>query len=98
MTAINRNDILYVTAHSGGVTLLSTSMRGAASMGDVLRHVKNQAEDAKGVVTLRVRNSTQGWVQQHNIILNTQSKVQSSQCCSETGNHAYRDSYPSLFD
>ncbi|MCM1075893.1 MAG: hypothetical protein NC411_00860 [Bacteroides sp.] len=68
MTAINRTDILHVTALSSGVTLISTSMSGAASIGDVFRLVKSQADYAKGVVTLRIRNSTQGWTQQHTIV------------------------------
>lgn len=74
LTAINITDILHITALSSGVTLLSTSLCGAASIGDVFRHVKKHAESAKGVVTLRIRNSTQGWVQQHTIVLNRVSK------------------------
>ena len=98
MTAINRTDTLYVTALSSGVTLLSTSLRGAESMGDVLRHVKSQAEMTKGVVTLRIRNSTQGWVQQHNVVLNTQAKPNMSAGFYASTGQGQRKSYPSLFD
>lgn len=93
MTAINRTDVLYVTALSSGVTLLSTSLRGAASIGDVFRHVKTQADSAKGVVTLRIRNSTQGWVQHHNIVLKSSSAASPRQHPAKS-----HDSYPSLFD
>lgn len=74
LTAINTTDILHITALSSGATLLSTSLSGATSMGDVFRHVKTHAESAKGVVTLRIRNSTQGWMQQHTIVLNRTMK------------------------
>ena len=46
-TAINRTDLLYVTALSSGVTLFSTSLCGAASIGDVFRHVKAQTDSGK---------------------------------------------------
>ncbi|WP_300502133.1 hypothetical protein [uncultured Duncaniella sp.] len=93
MTAINRTDVLYVTALSSGVTLLSTSLCGAATIGDVLRHVKDRTEPAKGVVTLRIRNSTQGWVQQHNIVLNSSPKRTVANTRKTTG----KTDYPSLF-
>ncbi|MDE5666089.1 MAG: hypothetical protein K2G17_09515 [Duncaniella sp.] len=92
-TAINKTDLLYVTALSSGVTLLSTSLCGAASIGDVFRHVKAQTDDAKGVVTLRIRNSTQGWTQHHNIVLKHRP-IGSAIIPTSTK----QDSYPSLFD
>ncbi len=92
-TAINRTDLLYVTALSSGVTLFSTSLCGAASIGDVFRHVKAQTDSAKGVVSLRIRNSTQGWTQHHNIVL----KHQTSHSAVATAS-IRKDSYPSLFD
>lgn len=91
-TAINRTDLLYVTALSSGVTLLSTSLCGAASIGDVFRHVKSRTDYAKGVVTLRIRNSTQGWTQQHNIVLKHKSDASGAIRLSQKD-----DTYPSLF-
>lgn len=74
MTEINRTDLIHVTALSGGTTLLSTSFSGATSIGDVFRHVVSaRTESAGRVVTLRIRNSSQGWVQQHTIVLKNRS-------------------------
>lgn len=93
MTAINISDLLYVTALSGGVTLLSTSLRGASSVSDVFRHIKNQIEPLKGLIILRIRNSTQGWAQQHTLVLK-EPKTPLVRCAPAVGR---RDSYPSLF-
>lgn len=91
ITAINHTDLLYITALSGGVTLLSTSMSGASSIGDVFRHIRRIAAAVKGVITLRIRNSTQGWAQQHTIVLRPALAVK------ETAATSRRDAYPSLF-
>ncbi len=93
MTAINISDLLYVTALSGGVTLLSTSLRGVSSVSDVFRHIKNQIVPLKGLITLRIRNSTQGWAQQHTLVL----KEAKQPVVSRVTSALRRAPYPSLF-
>ncbi len=68
MATINRTDRLYVTILHGGYNAYTTEMSGLASLGEVYRQVKNLSSIESGVITLRLRNSTQGWTQQHNII------------------------------
>lgn len=94
ITAINYTDILYVTAICGGMTLISTTMSGISSLGDVFRHLRSQAVAAKGVITLQIRNGTQGWSQRHTVVF--KPAAMSLQVGSESQR---RDnfSYPSLF-
>lgn len=69
MSSINRTDRLYITATSGGATIMSSCVSGMASIGEVYKLVKTSAAKAKGVITLCLRNSTQGWSQQHTLVL-----------------------------
>ena len=91
MTSINRTDRLFITAISGGATVLSSCVSGMASIGDVYRHVKPKAATAKGVVTLYLRNGTQGWSQHHTFVLNTVTQSQHKESNNNIG-----FSYPSL--
>lgn len=93
ITAINHTDLLYVTALSGGVALLSTSISGVSSIGDVFRQIRRMASAFKGVITLKIRNSTQGWAQQHTIVMKPAATVAAVKNAG-TGHMA---DYPSLF-
>lgn len=93
ITAINHTDLLYVTALSGGVALLSTSISGVSSIGDVFRQIRRMASAFKGVITLKIRNSTQGWAQQHTIVMKS---VATTAAVRNAGTGHMAD-YPSLF-
>lgn len=93
MTAINHTDLLYVTALSGGVALLSTSISGVSSIGDVFRRIRRMASAFKGVITLKIRNSTQGWAQQHTIVM---KPVANTAAVKNAASGRVAD-YPSLF-
>ncbi|MDE5928322.1 MAG: hypothetical protein K2G98_07595, partial [Duncaniella sp.] len=69
MISIHRTDLLQVTAQSCGIVLLSLTMSGASTLTDVFRQVKESAPCDAGIVTVRLRNRTQGWTQQHNLVL-----------------------------
>lgn len=93
ITAINHTDLLYVTALSGGVALLSTSISGVSSIGDVFRQIRRMASAFKGVVTLKIRNSTQGWAQQHTIVM----KPTATAAAVRNAGTGHMADYPSLF-
>jgi len=94
MATINRTDRLYVTIIYGSSNLYITEMSGLTSLGEVFRQVKHYSKLESGVVTLRLRNRTQGWTQQHTIVLKTKSSTALKSEPSEVMN----SSYPSLFD
>ena len=68
MTSIHRTDLIQVTAQSCGAVLLSLTMSGVSTLSDVFRHVRESAPRDAGIVTVRLRNRTQGWTQQHNLV------------------------------
>lgn len=89
MTSINRTDLLQVTAQSCGIVLLSLTMSGASTLTDVFRQVRESAPRDAGIVTVKLRNRTQGWTQQHNLVFRSARPVSPSRPTSDT--------YPSLF-
>lgn len=68
MTSIHRTDQLQITAMSCGIVLMSLTMSGASTLTDVFRQVRESAPRDVGIVTVKLRNRTQGWTQQHNLV------------------------------
>lgn len=90
---INSTDRLYLTVMIGRRTLATISVSGVSSLTEVYRHVLNTAQGHKGVMTLYLRNSTQGWVQQHTMVINNNPSAPHKEQPA-----ASSSSYPSLFD
>lgn len=69
MTAIHPTDVMQVTVLlAAGQT--SVTLSGLSSMADLIREVRTSLPDtSSGLLTLRIRNRTQGWIQQHTIRL-----------------------------
>ncbi len=92
MTSIKRTDLIQVTGRHGGSTILTLTISGVSSIGDVFRQVRSSAPEGCGIMSLSLRNRTQGWTQQHNLVF--RDAVKSINRRSTSGNM----SIPSLFD
>ena len=88
---INLTDILYLTVTSGRRILASINLCGVRCLNEIYRYVSETLQGQKGVMTLYLRNSTQGWTQQHRMVLSSKTTpvVKSGQM--------QISSYPSLF-
>ena len=91
-SSINRTDLLQVTGRHGGVTVLTLTISGVSSIGDVFRQVRTSAPDGCGIMSLSLRNRTQGWTQQHNIVFKTRGAQRAGEFRGKP------DGLPSLFD
>lgn len=91
--SINCTDRIYITAIHGRETIVCSNFSGVGSLNDIYRYVVDSAQGRKGVVTLRLRNSTQGWVQQHTLVLNPGA----ARSGGKMSGHSRVDDYPSLF-
>lgn len=92
LNSINSTDRLYLTVMTGRKTLASLSISGVNSMNEIFRYVLDNARGQKGIVTLYLRNGTQGWVQQHTMVINRQSpQPKGIRGCDSMA-------YPSLFE
>lgn len=62
MKNIAENDKLFVTVMCNGRRLLNVSMSGFTSLKEVIKYLRSILSDYAGkLLTLQLRNSTQGW-------------------------------------
>lgn len=90
-TTLHPTDLLQVTAQACGTVLLTITMSGANTLGDVFRQVRESASTAStpGIVNVSLRNRTQGWTCHHNLVIRPSTNT-------PTGSRNL-PSYPSLF-
>ncbi|MCM1292369.1 MAG: hypothetical protein NC111_03000 [Bacteroides sp.] len=66
MKSILSTDIVFATLRQRGRVIGSLRLSGVTSLADVMNHVKGLAI---GLVTLELRNGTQGWSHNHNLMM-----------------------------
>lgn len=69
MATINFSDVIYVTLMQRGNVLASVKLSGVTSATAVLKALLNVVSKGMGMVTLTVRNSTQGWTHRQALLL-----------------------------
>lgn len=75
MATINLHDEIYATLTQRGIVVAKIKLQGIRSLSDVLLKLRSHASNCMGLVTLKVRNYTQGWSQSKNIKLTSQIPV-----------------------
>lgn len=65
MKTITRTDILFAVVRRMGRTVYNSRLTGYESMADVLRDVHDALSGIGGIVTLQLRNGSQGWSGSH---------------------------------
>lgn len=76
MATINLHDEIYATLTQRGIVVAKVKLQGIKSLTDVLLTLRSLATNCVGLVTLKVRNYTQGWSQCKNIKLTSQMPMQ----------------------
>lgn len=61
---ILHDDILFATVSQHGNTILSLRLSGLTSVKDILKRLREAITGYMGMVTLKLRNGTQGWSMQ----------------------------------
>ncbi len=61
MKTINSSDVIFATVTQRGATLYNARLSGLSSMADVMRFLHKALAGAVGMLTLTLRNGTQGW-------------------------------------
>lgn len=69
MKTIKTTDTLFATIIHRGVTIISTRISGVDSISDVIKALRNSIGQVAGLVTLRLRNATEGWSADKPLIL-----------------------------
>lgn len=61
MKTINSSDVIFATVTQRGATLYDARLSGLSSMTDVMKYLHKALSGAVGMLTLTLRNGTQGW-------------------------------------
>lgn len=69
MATINSSDIIFATIKQHGRILHTLQFSGVLSFSELMKQILNALSTVKGLVTLNLRNGSQGWSQQHAIML-----------------------------
>ena len=63
MTTIHATDTIFATAVSGNATVATVHSTGFTSMADIITYIRLQKATLAGLVTIHLRNASQGWHQ-----------------------------------
>ena len=69
MAEINYNDVIYATLTRCGNVIASVKMRGMTSFESILRQIRKIVVESVGLVTLQIRNYSQGWSQNKTLVI-----------------------------
>lgn len=69
MANISHSDILFATATMQGRQFFNFAGRGLDSYGSLIDKVRQEASTLSGLVTLTIRNTTQGWAESRDFYL-----------------------------
>lgn len=70
MKQISKTDKLFITVNYNGKNLLNVSLSGLTSMKEIMKYVHKYLNDYAGkLLTLQLRNSTQGWNRTDSMLL-----------------------------
>lgn len=69
MATIDSNDIIFATVTQRGKDVVSLRMSGMTSFSEIVRRMQTAVTSPLGLVTLRLRNYTQGWSLHHALVL-----------------------------
>lgn len=69
MGTINSSDIIFATLTQQGRQVASFRFSGMTTFTDIIRRVRSAVAGSRGIVTLSLRNSSQGWSHDRRLIL-----------------------------
>lgn len=77
MTTISLQDEIYATLTQRGIEVAKIKTQGIKSISELLMKLRALASNCVGMVTLKVRNYSQGWSQCRNVKLMPLNKINS---------------------
>lgn len=69
MANLNTSDIVFATVRQHGNTIANIRLSGMSSVSQILNYIKRFFRDTVGLLSVNLRNGTQGWSQTLNIIM-----------------------------
>ena len=68
MATINSSDILFATLIQRGRTIASVRLSGMTTFNEIIKYLGRMINGTFGMMTVSLRNGTQGWHEKRNII------------------------------
>ncbi|MDE5785420.1 MAG: hypothetical protein K2H98_02715 [Duncaniella sp.] len=90
MNRIADTDTIFATVVRRGTTCLSARLTGMKSLSEVMDYLYRRMSDLAGLITIRLRNASEGWTSCHNVMLRPVRVARPVAAVAS-------DSYPSLF-
>lgn len=69
MGTIHASDVIFATLIQHGRQIGSFRLSGISSLSEIIDNVRSNAARVPGIVTLQLRNGTQGWTHRHPCII-----------------------------
>ncbi|MCH5238453.1 MAG: hypothetical protein J1E95_11770 [Muribaculaceae bacterium] len=69
MKKILPTDIIFATVIQRGKTLASVRIVGASTLTDIMNYLGSILKEAMGLVTFKLRNTSQGWNHERSVML-----------------------------
>lgn len=70
MNKINISDKIFVSVFDHGKRLVALSLSGISSLKELMQHLSEMLHQYRGrLVTIELRNSTQGWHRENSVLL-----------------------------
>lgn len=70
MSNIKFSDKLFITVSDHGMQLLNLTLSGISSLKELMQHLGEMLHQYRGkLLTLELRNSTQGWSRENQMLL-----------------------------
>lgn len=66
MKTISCTDVIFATVTRFGRPVASLCLSGITSINEILSRIRRTLSDTSGLITLNLRNSTQGWTSSQN--------------------------------
>lgn len=69
MDIINTSDIIFASATIHGTIAVTLQLSGLHSVSEIIKAIRNEIGSFSGLLSLSVRNLSQGWARQHSIYI-----------------------------
>lgn len=69
MDIISTNDIIFASATIHGTIAVTLRLSGLSCIADIIRAVKRELGSFSGLLSISMRNMTQGWTRQSSVYL-----------------------------
>lgn len=69
MATLQTSDVIFATVSRCGTTIATLKLSGMSSLAQIFNYIKTVLSGTMGLLTVNLRNGTQGWNERYNLML-----------------------------